>query len=143
MQSPWCFEAGHPQQVAKTWTNPVCSMKYTWECCTCLSLFWRICLTIGLVQGAISNNITKQVITLLKKGRKHVWEELDDYRPITLLNTDFGPGLTKSLAACHLWSDRTWGELCCKVKIDTRQLALGPRGVRSRHWSRADQFRSV
>ena len=27
------------------------------------------------------------MITLLKKGGRHVWEGLDDYRPITLLNT--------------------------------------------------------
>ena len=38
-------------------------------------------------QGAIPSIITKGVITLLKKGGKHVWEGLDDYRPITLLNT--------------------------------------------------------
>ena len=37
--------------------------------------------------GAILGSITKGVITLLKKGGKHVWEGLDDYRPITLLNT--------------------------------------------------------
>ena len=28
------------------------------------------------------------MITLLKKGGRHVWESLDDYRPITLLNTE-------------------------------------------------------
>ena len=28
------------------------------------------------------------MIILLKKGGKHVWEDLDDYRPITLLNTE-------------------------------------------------------
>ena len=28
------------------------------------------------------------MITLLKKGGRHVWEGLDDYRPITLLNTE-------------------------------------------------------
>ena len=38
-------------------------------------------------KGAIPDSITKCVITLLKKGGKHVWEDLDDYRPITLLNT--------------------------------------------------------
>ena len=38
-------------------------------------------------QGAIPGSITKGVITLLKKGSWHVWEELNDYRPITLLNT--------------------------------------------------------
>ena len=39
-------------------------------------------------QGAIPGSVTKGVITLLKKGDWHVWEGLDDYRPITLLNTE-------------------------------------------------------
>ena len=30
--------------------------------------------------------VTKRVITLLMKGGKHVWEGLDDYRHIILLN---------------------------------------------------------
>ena len=34
-------------------------------------------------QGAIPGSVTKDVITLLKKGSRHVWEGLDDYRPIT------------------------------------------------------------
>ena len=55
-------------------------------------------------QGAIPGCITKGVITLLKKGGKHVWEGLDDYRPITLLKTelkDFGLGLSESFTACR------------------------------------------
>ena len=39
-------------------------------------------------QGAIPGSVTKGGITLLKKGGRHVWEGLDDYRPITLLNTE-------------------------------------------------------
>ena len=39
-------------------------------------------------QGAIPGCVTKGMITLLKKGGRHVWEGLDDYRPITLLNTE-------------------------------------------------------
>ena len=39
-------------------------------------------------QGAIQGSITKGVITLLKKSGRHVWEGLDDYRPISLLNTE-------------------------------------------------------
>ena len=39
-------------------------------------------------QGAIPSSVTKGVITLLKKGGRNVWEGLDDYRPITLLNTE-------------------------------------------------------
>ena len=51
-------------------------------------------------QGAIPGGVTKGVITLLKKGGKHDWEGLDDYRPITLLK-DFDPGLGESFTACH------------------------------------------
>ena len=36
-------------------------------------------------QGAIPGSITKGMITLLKKDGKHVWEDLDNYRPITPL----------------------------------------------------------
>ena len=39
-------------------------------------------------QGAIPGGIIKGLIALLKKGGMHVWERLDDYRPITLLNTE-------------------------------------------------------
>ena len=39
-------------------------------------------------QEAIPGSVTKGVITLLNKGGRHVWEGLDDYRPITLLNTE-------------------------------------------------------
>ena len=36
-----------------------------------------------LTQGAIPGSVTKGMITLLKKGDRHVWEDLDDYRPKT------------------------------------------------------------
>ena len=39
-------------------------------------------------QETIPGSVTKSVITLLKKGGRHVWEGLEDYRPITLLNTE-------------------------------------------------------
>ena len=39
-------------------------------------------------KGTIPGSITKGLIPLLKKGGRHVWEELDDYKPITLLNTE-------------------------------------------------------
>ena len=39
-------------------------------------------------QGAIPGSVTKGAITLSKKGGRFVWEGLDDYRPITLLNTE-------------------------------------------------------
>ena len=38
-------------------------------------------------QGAIPDSVTKAVIPLLKKGGRHVWEGLYNYKPITLLNT--------------------------------------------------------
>ena len=38
------------------------------------------------VQGAIPGYVTRDVMILLKKEGKHIWEELDDYRPIILLN---------------------------------------------------------
>ena len=47
--------------------------------------------------GAIPGSFTKSVITLLKKGGRHVWEGLEDYRPITLLNTELKI-LTQALA---------------------------------------------
>ena len=50
-------------------------------------------------QGAIPGSVTKGVITLLKKGGRHVWEGLDDYRPITLLNTELKI-LAKVFANC-------------------------------------------
>ncbi len=40
------------------------------------------------LQAAIPGSITKGVITLLKKGSRYGWEDSDDYRPITLLNTE-------------------------------------------------------
>ena len=39
-------------------------------------------------QGAITRSVTKGVITLLKKGGRHILEELDHYKFITLLNTE-------------------------------------------------------
>ena len=55
-------------------------------------------------QEAIPGNVTKGVITLLKKCGRHVWEGLHDFRPITLLNTElkiFCPGRSESSTACH------------------------------------------
>ena len=37
---------------------------------------------------AIPGSVTKGVITLLKKGGRHVWEGLDDYKPMALLHTE-------------------------------------------------------
>ena len=100
-------------------------------------------------QGAILDSVTKGVITLLKKGGRHVWEGLDDYRPITLLNTELK--ILARVLANRLQlviSDLIGPEQTFAVKgrsiqgqpaLDSR----GPRGVKRRHRSRADQFRSV
>ena len=56
-----------------------------------LHMFFPILMDVfnhWLAQGAILSSITKGVITLQKKGGRHVWEELDNYRPITLLSTE-------------------------------------------------------
>ena len=84
------------------------------------------------------------MITLLWKGGRHVWEDLDDYRPITLLNTELKI-LAWVLANC-LQLDWTRAELRCEGKIDPGQLAFGlqdSRGYKRRQQSLADQFRSV
>ena len=51
-------------------------------------------------QSAILDSVTKGEITLLKKGDRYVWEGLDDYRPITLLNT--GLKILVQVLANHL-----------------------------------------
>ena len=56
-------------------------------------------------QGAIPGSVTKGIITLLKKGGRHVREGLDDYRLITLLK-DFDPGLSEPLTGCYQRSNR-------------------------------------
>ena len=50
-------------------------------------------------QGAIPGSVIKGVITLLKKGDRYVWEDLDNYKPITLLNIELKI-LVQVLANC-------------------------------------------
>ena len=38
--------------------------------------------------GAIPDSVLKGVITLLKEDARHIWKDLDDYRPLTLLNAE-------------------------------------------------------
>ena len=68
-------------------------------------------------QGAIPGSITKGVITLLKKGGRHVLGDLDDYKPITLLNTELKI-LAQVLANCLqlVISDLIGPEQCYAVK---------------------------
>ena len=67
-------------------------------------------------QGAIPGSVTKGVITLLKKGGRHIWEGLDDYRPITLLNTEL-----KILARVNLHLIR---EVLEGIKDDTESALI-------------------
>ena len=55
---------------------------------------------LWFAQGAIPGSITTGMIIFLKKGGRQVWERLDDYRPITLLNTELKI-LAQVFAACH------------------------------------------
>ena len=97
-----------------------------------------------LAQGAIPGSITKGVITLLKKEGRHARGDLDDYRLITLHNTELK--ILAQVLANRLQlviSDLVGPEQNYAGKT---QLALGapdPRGDKRRHISRADQFRSV
>ena len=77
MRSPRCVEAGRPQQVTRT----------RWFALQVTRTRW-FALRLSHIFIAIPGSVTKGVITLLKKDGKHVWEGLDDYRPITLLNTE-------------------------------------------------------
>ena len=56
----------------------VCTTKCTWECHTFVSILTDM-FNYWYAQGAIPGSTTK--------GGKHVLEDLDDYRPITLPNT--------------------------------------------------------
>ena len=139
-------EAGWPQQITQTWFT-----LFT-QYLRLPHMFVPILMDIfnhWFAQRAIPGSITKCVITLLKKGGRHVWEELDNYRFITLLNIELKI-LARILANCLqlVISDLIGPEqnYTVKGKINLRQLALGardPRGVKRQHQSRADQFRSV
>ena len=62
--------------------------KCTWGCRTCLSLFWWTCPTIGSPRQLSLVALRRAYITLLKKSGRHVLEDIEDYRPITLLKTE-------------------------------------------------------
>ena len=85
MRSLWCVEAGRPQQSPGLDGLP-------YEVYLMMSHMFVPNLTDmfnhWFTQGAIPGGVNKGVITLLKKGGKHVGEGLDDYRPITLLHTE-------------------------------------------------------
>ena len=89
------------------------------------------------------------MITLLKKGDRHVWEGLDDYRPITLLNTELKI-LARVLAnrlqivvSDLIGPEQTFAAKGRSIQDNFALDSRGPRGDKRRHRSRADQFRSV
>ena len=86
VRNSWCFEAGRPQQVARTgWFTLRSVLEYITYVCA----YSDGCVQpLVFAQRAIPTRITKGVITLLKEWGKHVWEELGHYRHITLLNIE-------------------------------------------------------
>ena len=50
-----------------------------------------------------------------------------NYRPITLLNTNFG----EPIGNYYLGFDQTWAELRCKGKVNPEQPALGAQDHRN------------
>ena len=69
----------------------------------------------------------QELIRLLKKDGMHVWEELDDYRVITLLNTELRILVQVFANYLQLIINDLIGkaELRCERKIDPKQPALG------------------
>ena len=100
-------------------------------------------------QGAIPGSVTKGVITLLKKGGRHVWEGLDDYRPITLLNTELKI-LARVLAnrlqlviSDLIGPEQTFAVKGRSIQDNLHLIREVLEGDKRRHRIRADQFRSV
>ena len=79
-------EAGRPQQVAGAgWL----SLRDILEDVVYVCVYSDGCVQPLVCPGrCMPCGISKGMITLIKKGGKHVLEKLDDNRPITLLNTD-------------------------------------------------------
>ena len=67
-----CVEAGRPQRIG--WT------RWFTQRSVHVCAYSDGCVQPLFAQGAIPGSITKGVITLMKKGGKHVWWGLDDYR---------------------------------------------------------------
>ena len=80
VRSPWCVEAGRPQQVDM---SGLFVLRSVLEDVAHVCAYSDGCVQPLVCSGVIPINITKREITLLKKGGKHIWE----YKPITQLNT--------------------------------------------------------
>ena len=99
-------------------------------------------------QGAIPGSVTKGVITLLKKGGRHVGEGLDDYRHITLLNTELKI-LARVLAnrlqlviSDMIGPEQTFAVKGRSIQDNLHLIRKVLEGIED-DTSRADQFRSV
>ena len=79
--SLWFVEAHWPQQIARTrWFIQRSLLEAaTHVCLTGMFNHW-------FAQGWLPGSINKGMITLLKKGDRHIWRDLNNYKPITLLN---------------------------------------------------------
>ena len=75
-------------------------------------------------QGSIPRQVSKSLITSLKKGDKHVGKDLDDYRPIAQLNTvkNFGMGPSKPFVICYGGFDWTQSELCIERETNSPKI---------------------
>ena len=89
------------------------------------------------------------MITLLKKGGRHVWEGLDDYRPITLLNTELKI-LARVLAnrlqlviSDLIGREQTFAVKGRSIQDNLHLIREVLEGIEDDIGSRADQFRSV
>ena len=92
MRSSWCVEVSQPQEIARTrWSTLRSVLEAAAHICQNRRKHVPILtdmFTHCLIQEAIPGSVTQSAITLLKNSGRHVWEELDDYRPITLPNTE-------------------------------------------------------
>ena len=62
--------------------------KCIWGCRKCLSLFWRICSTTGLPREPFLVALPREWSHCWRKVISMFWEELEDDRPISLLNIE-------------------------------------------------------
>ena len=138
VQSPGYVEAGQPQQEVRTGLFVLQSLLED------LAYVFDYVFNHWFAHGANRGSTRRGMSILMKEGSRDVWEKQDDYRPITLLNTDlkiFSRILTNHLLIVvrHLIGP-------CERKINPEQSALNvgdPRGNRRRHKYSTDQFESV
>ena len=94
-------DAGWLQQIARTrWFTLRSVLQTDTHVCAYSDEYVQLLVR----PGTIPRSITKGVITLLKKVSRYVWNDLDEYRPMTLLNIELkilARGPCEPFAACH------------------------------------------